>query len=53
MQNIGDVIDIEILLECLEHPSSTALRVAINKLRTTLDLDIKNIRGVGYVIEKS
>jgi len=53
MQNIGDVIDVEILLECLEHPSSTALRVAINKLRTTLDLDIKNIRSIGYSIEKS
>jgi len=53
LQNIGDVIDVEILLECLEHPSSTALRVAINKLRSTLDLDIKNIRGIGYTVEKS
>lgn len=49
--NIGRVLDKSILLECLEHPSDTALRVAINKLKNTLDLDIKNIRGVGYTLE--
>lgn len=51
LKNRGDILDKEILLECLENPSSTALRVAINKLKTKLSLDIKNIRGVGYVIE--
>ena len=49
--NIGKVLDKSILLECLEHPSDTALRVAINKLKNSLDLDIKNIRGVGYTLE--
>jgi DNA-binding response OmpR family regulator len=53
LQNIGSVLDKEVLLECLEHPSPTALRVAINKLKSTLDLEIKNIRGIGYSIEKS
>jgi DNA-binding response OmpR family regulator len=51
IHNIGNVLDKEILLECLEHPSDTALRVAINKLKKTLNLDIKNIRGVGYTLE--
>lgn len=53
LQNIGSVVDREILLESLEHPSATALRVAINKLKSTLDLEIRNIRGVGYTLEKS
>lgn len=53
IHNIGNVLDKEILLECLEHPSDTALRVAINKLKNTLGVDIKNIRGVGYSLEKS
>ncbi|PHR58477.1 MAG: DNA-binding response regulator [Arcobacter sp.] len=51
--NIGKVVDKEILLECLESPSSIALRVAINKLKQTTGLDIKNLRGVGYVLEES
>jgi len=51
--NRGRVVDKEILLECLENPSSTALRVAINKLKQTTGLAIENLRGVGYVLEKS
>ncbi len=47
----GNIVDKELLLECLEHPSSTALRVAINKLKQTTGLPIENIRGVGYVLE--
>ena len=49
--NQGNVVDKIILLECLESPSSTALRVAINKLRQTTGLPIENVRGVGYVLE--
>lgn len=52
-ENRGKVVDKEILLECLEHPSSTALRVAINKLKQTTGLKIENLRGVGYVLEES
>jgi len=51
ISNIGQTLDKEILLECLEKPSSTALRVAINKLKQTMQLDIKNLRGVGYTLE--
>lgn len=49
--NQDRVIDKELLLECLENPSSTALRVAISKLKQTTGLPIENVRGVGYVLE--
>lgn len=53
ISNIGRTIDKESLLELMEHPSQSALRVAINKLKHTTGWDIQNIRGVGYRIEKS
>ncbi len=40
------------LLEFFENPSSNALRVAINKLKKRLDLNIKNIRAKGYILEE-
>ncbi len=52
MRRIGSVIDRSELLECLEHPSDTALRVALNKLRNNTGWQIKNIRGVGYLLEE-
>jgi len=51
IENIGGVLDKEILLSCLEHPSPTALRVAITKLKQTTGLNIQNLRGVGYTLE--
>jgi len=53
MRNIGSVVDKTILMDCLMHPSDTALRVALNKFKQMSGLDIKNIRGVGYMLEKS
>ncbi len=53
IQNIGQVLDREILLECLEKPTPTALRVAITKLKQTTGLNIKNLRGIGYTLEQS
>lgn len=50
-QNI--ILDKDELLDCLNNPSPTALRVAINKLKQTTSLNIKNIRGVGYMLETS
>ncbi len=51
MSRIGVLIDNEELLEALDHPSPTALRVAINKLRHATGLQITNIRSVGYRLE--
>ena len=53
MNNIGNVLDKSILMDCLVHPSDTALRVALNKFKQITALPIKNVRGVGYVLEKS
>ena len=52
-RNIGHVLDKSILMECLVHPSASALRVALNKFKTTTGLEIKNLRGVGYTLEQS
>jgi DNA-binding response OmpR family regulator len=51
--NIGRTLSKESLFELMEHPGDSALRVAINKLKHTTGWDIRNIRGVGYRIEKS
>lgn len=53
MRNIGSVVDRSVLMDCLQQPSDTALRVALNKLKATTTLPVKNIRGVGYTLEKS
>ena len=51
IHNIDQVLDKDILLESLEKPSPTALRVALTKLKQTTGLNIKNLRGVGYILE--
>jgi DNA-binding response OmpR family regulator len=51
IKNIGKVITQDMLLECLEKPSSSALRVALTKLKQTTGLNIKNLRAVGYIVE--
>jgi len=51
--NIGKVLDKGILMECLQNPSDAALRVALNKFKSITGLELKNIRGVGYILEKS
>ena len=39
------------LIDFLEHPSANALRVNLAKLKNKLEINIKNIRGQGYMIE--
>jgi DNA-binding response OmpR family regulator len=51
--NIGQTIPKEVLFDCLEHPSETALRVALNKLKHTTNWELTNIRSIGYKVEKS
>jgi len=48
----GNMVTKDILYECLDHVSDTALRVAITKIKQRLGIDIKNIRGKGYIIEE-
>jgi DNA-binding response OmpR family regulator len=40
------------LMDFLEHPNANALRVNLAKLKSKLDLDLTNIRGQGYILEK-
>jgi len=53
LHNIGNVLDKTILMECLVQPSQSALRVALTKLKHSTGLELKNIRGIGYILEKS
>lgn len=52
MMNQNKIVESFTLMECLENPSANALRVNIAKLKNKLDIEIKNIRGQGYMIEK-
>ncbi|BAF73183.1 two-component response regulator [Sulfurovum sp. NBC37-1] len=45
------VVDSFILMDFLEQPNANALRVNIAKLKNKLDINIRNIRGQGYMIE--
>ncbi|SFV53805.1 two-component response regulator [hydrothermal vent metagenome] len=51
--NIGNVLEKSILMECLQSPSDAGLRVALNKFKQTTGVTLKNLRGIGYILEKS
>jgi len=52
LSNAGSIVTKDELYMCLEYGSDTALRVAITKIKQRLNVEIKNIRGKGYIIEK-
>jgi DNA-binding response OmpR family regulator len=52
IQNIGRVVNKERFYEVMEKDSSLALRVHIANLKKRLGIDILNIRGIGYRLEK-
>jgi len=51
MTQQNKVVDSFILMDFLEQPNANALRVNIAKLKSKLGLEIRNIRGQGYMIE--
>lgn len=53
IQNIGWVVKNSEFYEIIGHYSNNALRFHINRLRKILEIDIKNIRGIGYILEKT
>lgn len=53
INNTNRIITKDELYDCLEKPTENALRFHINKLKNSTDLNIKNIRGSGYILEKS
>ncbi len=50
--NIGTTIDKSSLLDEMIKPSDLALRVLINKLRKILNINIINLKAIGYRLEK-
>jgi len=45
------IVDSYTLMDFLEQPNANALRVNIAKLKNKLGIEIRNIRGQGYMIE--
>jgi len=50
LKNSPNPVTYDELIELLDRPSENALRVNITKLKRVVDIEIKNIRGVGYKI---
>ena len=52
IMRIDKIVDHFELMDLLDQPSANALRVNLAKLKNKLGIEIKNIRGQGYMIEK-
>ena len=52
LKNIGNIVDKNLIFELMEKQSDVGLRVHITKIKKLLHIDIKNIRGQGYRLEK-
>jgi len=48
----NDIVSLDNLLDALVNPNPNALRVNMSKLKRKLDLDIQNIKGVGYMLKE-
>ena len=51
--NKNKIVPTQVLYDLLEHPNPNALRVNLSKLKSKLNLNIKNIRNIGYMLEES
>ncbi len=51
MRNRGRVVSKEELYDYMVNPSPLALRVTINKLKRKTGLNIKSVRGMGYIVD--
>ncbi len=47
------LVSLDRLLDALIKPNPNALRVNMSKLKSRLNLDIKNIKGVGYILQEN
>jgi two-component system, OmpR family, response regulator len=52
MRNMGQTIFKEHFFDVMEKPSDVALRVHITKLKQRFSLQIINVKGIGYRLEK-
>lgn len=49
----GQTVDKSEFYDVMENPSDQSLRVHMTKLKQALDLELTNVRGVGYRLEKA
>ncbi len=52
IRNQGEIVASETLFDYMREPSFNALRATISKMKKRLGIEIRNIRGEGYVLEK-
>ncbi len=52
LKNIDRIVSKNDIFELMDKPTDLALRVHISKIKKALDINIKNIRGLGYKLEK-
>jgi len=52
LERPGEIVTAEALFEYLREPSYNALRVMLSKMKKRLGIEIRNIRGEGYLLEK-
>ena len=52
LKNCSNIVDKNLIFDVMEKPSDVGLRVHIAKIKKLLQVDIKNIRGQGYRLEK-
>lgn len=53
MTHIGQTVDKTHFFDVMDQPTDQALRVHMTKLKKNIGIEIHNVRGVGYRIEKS
>jgi len=51
LENKGKVVPKDRLYQLMINPSPLALRVALNKIKKKTGVDIKAVRGIGYVVD--
>jgi DNA-binding response OmpR family regulator len=52
LSRVGEVVRADELFEFMREPSYNALRVTISKMKKRLGIEIRNVRGEGYLLEK-
>ncbi len=52
LESPGEIVTTDALCEYLREPSYNALRVMLSKMKKRLGIEIRNIRGEGYLLEK-
>ena len=52
LKNVGNIVDKSLIFDLMDKPTDVGLRVHITKIKKLLHVDITNIRGQGYRLEK-